>query len=55
MDECAPLMMGIIHRYKEMKAMSPAERALVAGAYTRALFGSTYALSVGQGVHLGVV
>jgi len=26
-----------------------------AGAYTRPLFGSTYALSVGQGVHLGGV
>jgi len=27
---------------------------LQAGAYTRPLFGSTQALSVGQGLHLGV-
>ena len=47
MDECKPLAYGKLW-------VGWGNPVLAAGPYTRPLFGSTEALSVGLGVHIGL-
>jgi TPR repeat protein len=54
---CAMDVLGSIHRVRQEheQAVQWYTKAAEAGADTRPLFGSTQALSLGQGVHLGVM